>query len=285
MADLLAQSREASARIRVENIIHTDVTVELMEILELYAELLLARAGLLDVKDKNAKDGLASGDDGTGLEEAAASIIYAAPRLARDIRELPVVRAMLVDRFGKDFALKAQENVDGIVPTRVTDKLKVDPPSEKLVTAYLTEIARTYGVDWPRYQEEFSQAEEEVNAEVAHNSYDDDDGESGGKEQPILADGPSTVPEPKTPSSKTALNIGPLPPRGPVQPEGSKSPVSVAPPGARVGNPSPGVKLPGGEQVKAPSQAVAAKKPATGGITDGIPTVDDLAARFKQLKR
>jgi len=43
MADLLSQNREESARIRVENIIHTDITVELMEILELYAELLLAR--------------------------------------------------------------------------------------------------------------------------------------------------------------------------------------------------------------------------------------------------
>src|SRR4051794_15556573 len=116
MAELLASSREASARIRVENIIQTDICVELMEILELYAELLLARAGLLDARDKAVKDGTldANGveDLESGLEEAAASIIYAAPRLPREVRELGVVRALLVERFGKEFAIRAQENRD-----------------------------------------------------------------------------------------------------------------------------------------------------------------------------
>lgn len=277
MADLLSQSREASARIRVENIIHTDITVELMEILELYAELLQARAGLLDIRDKNVKEGLGGIEEGTGLEEAAASIIYAAPRLPRDIRELPVVRAMLIERFGKEFAQKAQDNVDNIVPTKVTDKLRVDPPSERLVTAYLTEIARTYGVDWPPHRPELDEAQDEVDAEADNDDHDDDDGEGGAKEPPLLADGTPSTPAPKDTGSKApALSLSPLPPRGPVDASGSKSPVTVAPPGARSTNLNPSVKLPGGGTVKAPSAK---------GIADGIPTVDDLAARFKQLKR
>ncbi|KAK7887766.1 Vacuolar protein sorting-associated protein ist1 [Exophiala xenobiotica] len=278
MADLLSQSREASARIRVENIIHTDITVELMEILELYAELLLARAGLLDVRDKNVKDGLnvtgdGGGGEGTGLEEAAASIIYSAPRLARDVRELGIVRNMLIERFGKDFAMRANENQDGIVPARVADKLKVDPPSARLVQAYLEEIARAYGVDWPPNQEredvdELSREvdgedEDEAEAEdkqerAARNDDedDDDDGVGGGsKELPILADGAGGAgAAPATPQRRgpNKIDIGSLAratPPSSLAPGGAKSPVSVAPPAPRSDNPSPKVKLPGGGEI------------------------------------
>ncbi|KAH8699133.1 DUF292 domain protein [Talaromyces proteolyticus] len=48
LAHLLDTGREASARIRVENVIANDIGVEVMEIVELYCELLLARAAVLD---------------------------------------------------------------------------------------------------------------------------------------------------------------------------------------------------------------------------------------------
>lgn len=57
LAQLLENQRDASARIRVENVIATDIAVEVMEMVELYCELLLARAGVLD--------GLAFGESGT----------------------------------------------------------------------------------------------------------------------------------------------------------------------------------------------------------------------------
>ncbi|RMZ88277.1 hypothetical protein DV736_g4504, partial [Chaetothyriales sp. CBS 134916] len=282
MADLLSQSREASARIRVENIIHTDVTVELMEILELYAELLLARAGLLDVREKNIKDGLvAKGEEGdTGLEEAAASIIYSAPRLPRDVRELGMVRAMLIERFGKEFAVKANDNEGSIVPARVTEKLKVDPPGEKLVQAYLEEIARTYGVEWPKNREQVEELRQEVD------EMDDDDGVGGGmKEEPILADGTHAskvlTPRPK----KTGLgNLNEATPPAELQ-QGPKSPVSVAPPGPRSDNLSPKVKLPGGGEVSKGVAKPATAAPKKGAVPGAVPTVDDLAARFNALKR
>ncbi|ETI25398.1 hypothetical protein G647_02171 [Cladophialophora carrionii CBS 160.54] len=318
MAELLAQSREASARIRVENIIHTDITVELMEILELYAELLLARAGLLDVRDKNIKEGTTAhhvngGDDDptTGLEEAAASIIYSAPRLPRDVRELGIVRNMLIDRFGKDFAVRANENQDNCVPARVVEKLKVDPPSAKLVQAYLEEIARTYSVDWPPHRE--SEQVEALGDEVDGEDRDDDLGGGGArvKEEAsniILADG-AAPPPPATPSRPpNKIDIGNLqhatPPTS-LEPGGAKSPVSVAPPGARSDNLSPKVKLPGGGEVgktnnggaksaAASTGTVKSKSPASssgggggsaGAVPGKVPTVDDLAKRFSALKR
>lgn len=259
MADLLKESREASARIRVENIIHTDITVELMEILELYAELLLARAGLLDVRDKNIKEGLPQDD--TGLEEAAASIIYAAPRLPRDVRELGIIRNMLVERFGKEFAAKANENADNCVPARVVNKLKVDPPSEKLVQAYLEEIATAYKVDWPKKEDALEQMRTEVDDE-------DDDGQGGSKEAPLLAETPKK------------LDFSGLEAASPPSAIGPKSPVSIAPPKATTDNPSPKVNLPGGDKVdKTPSKAAAKN------VLGAPPTVDDLAKRFSALKR
>ncbi|KAJ5167148.1 uncharacterized protein N7482_005929 [Penicillium canariense] len=48
LSQLLSEHREASARIRVENVITTDIAVEVMEMIELYCELLLARANVLD---------------------------------------------------------------------------------------------------------------------------------------------------------------------------------------------------------------------------------------------
>ncbi|KAJ5091439.1 hypothetical protein NUU61_006309 [Penicillium alfredii] len=57
LSQLLSEGREASARIRVENVIATDIAVEVMEMVELYCELLLARANVLDQ--------LAFGDKGT----------------------------------------------------------------------------------------------------------------------------------------------------------------------------------------------------------------------------
>lgn len=98
IAQLLDQGKEESARIRVENIIREDLFVEMLEILELYCELLLARFGLLEqmyvVPEypslKNSRK-----DCDPGLEEAVKTLIYAAPRSeSKELQEVdptPVV--------------------------------------------------------------------------------------------------------------------------------------------------------------------------------------------------
>jgi vacuolar protein sorting-associated protein IST1 len=330
MSVLLSQSREASARIRVENIIQTDICVELMEILELYAELLLARAGLLDARDKD-KDtsakigGAGAGVPDTGLEEAAASIIYAAPRLPREVRELGVVRGLLVERFGKEFAVRcAGEGGGGLVPERVVEKLKVGAPSRELVEAYLREIARTYGVEWPRQKEGEEEAEQEQEREereerdkelgLLEGEVDDEeedearDGEDGQGED---AAGDRITAALSTPmqKQKKKTNLGrpferqdlsrATPPRD-LAPKAAKSPISVAPPAPRSDNPSPKIRLPGGEEVEKTTHhhtqqpSLAAAKNKNNGSNNNnnvtvvggkIPDVDELAKRFSQLKR
>ena len=244
----------------MENIIRSDITTELLEILELYCELLLARTGLMEAKECDP-----------GLEEAVKSIIHAAPRT--EIKELLQARQLLVEKYGKDFALEAVENSDGKVSERVLKKLRVEPPGPELVTLYLTEIARTYGVNWPKRPEPVDGQDDE-----------DDDNPSGGQavknlEEPLTTDELSKATPPRD-----------LSPR---------SPVSVAPPSPSTDNLNPRVRLPGPLELKPGAKMSGLKKqtPSTDAQSMGrdnpkkdvvggkIPDVDELAKRFAALKR
>lgn len=259
MAQLLEQGKEESARIRVENIIRSDMNTELLEILELYCELLIARAGLLEAKECDA-----------GLEEAVKSVIHAAPKI-EGVKELGIVRALLSEKYGKEFTLQAMENSDGKIAKRVVDRLKVEPPPRELVDGYLSTIADAYGIDWPPGTKARREAEEEDEDE------DEDDNPSGG--QKVKA-----VEEPLTTHELTKAT----PPRD----LGPKSPVSVAPPSPSTDNIRPKVNLPGPPDLKpGKKMADAAKKKEStvkkpdSGPGGKIPDVDELAKRFAQLKK
>lgn len=259
MALLLEQGKEESAKIRVENIIRTDMNTELLEILELYCELLSARAGLLESKECDP-----------GLEEAVKSLIYAAPRV-EGVKELTTVRQLLAEKYGKEFTLEAVENSDGKVSKRVLDRTKVEPPAKELVEAYLGAIAEAYGIDWPPGTHAKKAAEAAANAEV--DDEEDDDDEPGGQKVKAL-EGPLAAED----LSKAT------PPRD----FGPKSPVTVMPPSPSTDNVRPKIT---GVDLKPSKKMTDASKKAAGsdGKGDGpggkIPDVNELAARFAQLKR
>ncbi|KAK1836485.1 regulator of Vps4 activity in the MVB pathway-domain-containing protein [Podospora conica] len=263
MAQLLEVGKIDSAIIRVENIIRSDINTELHEILELYCELLLARAGLLDAPTCDP-----------GLEEAVKSIIYAAPKT--EIKELHMVRALLAEKFGKEFVLQAMENTGGKVSEKVVKKLSVTPPKPELVTGYLEEIAKAYGVNWPRKpQQDLGDPPDFM---------DDDENPSGGQAQknveaPLLSDPDGTEVEARAELTKAT------PPKS----FGPTSPLRVTPPSPSTDNIHPKVTLNSLElkpAKKTPPVVAATKAPAAkGGIADGIPGVDELAKRFANLKQ
>ena len=206
------------------------------------------------------------------MEEAVKSIIYAAPRT--DIKELQQARQLLVEKYGKEFALAAVDNSDGKVAERVVKKLRVEPPAPELVTLYLKEIARTYGVPWPKREE-------------TSNQEDDDDTPSGGQAVKTLEE----------PLSTEELHRA-TPPRD----LGPTSPVRVAPPSPSTDNISPRVRLPGPPELKPNARMSGLKKQTSstdarsnganedpGGKKDfvggKIPDVDELAKRFAALKK
>lgn len=266
MAQLLEVGKVESARIRVENIIRSDITTELHEILELYCELVLARAGLLEAPTCDP-----------GLEEAVKSIIYAAPKT--EIKELQAVRAILAEKFGKEFVLQAMENTDGKVSEKVVKKLSVTPPKEELIVGYLEEIAKAYGVKWPK------KAQENLGDPPPDFIDDEDENPSGGQAQKIL-EAPLLADDPKDKEVEARAELSKAtPPKS----FGPSSPLHINPPSPSTDNIHPKVTLNSVELVptKKPANAPAAKKSpaAKGGIADGIPDVDELAKRFAALKR
>ena len=259
MAQLLEQGKIESARIRVENIIRSDMNTELLEYIELYCELLIARAGLLEAKECDP-----------GLEEAVKSIMFAAPKI-EGVKELSIVRGLLAEKYGKEFALQAVENTDGKVATRVSERLKVEPPSRELVDNYLSVIAETYNIDWPPG----SKAKREADDAGDDEEDDDDDNPSGGQKVPLTE-------EPLTTNELARAT----PPRD----MGPKSPISVNPPSPSTDNMRPKVNLPGPPDLKPGKKMTDANKSngdkkADGGPGGKIPDVDELAKRFAQLKR
>lgn len=257
-----------SARIRVENIIRSDITTELHEILELYCELLLARSQLLDPPASPSTAATAIPLD-PALEEAVRSIIYAAPRT--DIKELHAVRALLVEKFGKDVALASMEG-EGVAE-RVEKKLRVETPKTELVDAYLTEIARFYGVPYGE-------------PEPSHD--DDDDEPAGGIAEE--ADAPRSLEsalEADSAASKKVNEEEELVKATPPKKFGPQSPLRVVPPSPSTDNVAPKLKLPGAAAAKL-NASKADVKPAAkkdDGPGGKIPDVDELAKRFAALKR
>lgn len=265
MAQLLEVGKIDSARIRVENIIRSDITTELYEILELYCELLLARAGLLEGPTCDP-----------GMEEAVKSIIYAAPKT--EVKELNTVRSLLGEKYGKQFMLEAMENTESKVNEKVVKKLSVTPPKEELVQGYLEEIAKAYGVNWPK---------KELGEAPPNFLDDDDDSPSGGQAQknlevPLVAD--ATKEDNKEAEAQEELSKA-TPPRT----IGPNSPLRVTPSSPSTENPHPKVTLNKLELTpsKKMMDAQAASKPAPkkDEIGSGIPDVNELAKRFAALKR
>jgi vacuolar protein sorting-associated protein IST1 len=197
------------------------------------------------------------------------SLIYAAPRT--EIKELHQARALLVEKFGKDFALSAMEG-EGVAE-RVLKKLQVQAPAKELVDGYLREIGRFYGVRFPGDPLPTEDDEEEDD--------DDDEPSSGGRAKVLEA----PLEEDSEELSKA------VPPRD----FDVSSPVRIAPPSPSTENVTPKLKLPGAGKGDVKPKAVrkasagaseSKRKPIDGGAAGGtIPDIDDLAARFAALKR
>jgi len=179
---LIEAGKLEKARVKVEHIINEDIHVELLELLELYCELLLARFGLLEQHTR---------DPDPGVAEGVCAIIHAAPRT--EVKELHVLREMLTHKYGRDFAIAVMENKDNCVSERVTKKITNLMPSRDLVDAYLFEIAKGYGIEWSPYPEKAP------GDEPSEDTTPPDEGEGGGGDLKSPLD---------TPIKEKAANLG-----------------------------------------------------------------------------
>ncbi|ATY58414.1 hypothetical protein CCM_05356 [Cordyceps militaris CM01] len=258
MAQLLESGKVDSATIRVENIIRSDIISELHEMIELYCELLLARSGLMEGAQVDP-----------GLEEAIQSLIYAAPKT--EIKELATVRQLLAEKYGKEFVLAATDNAEGKVNEKVVKKLSVEPPRKELVQGYLEEIARAYGVDWPKREKPSPPPEYDDDDD------DDDDQPRGGQAQKVLEQ-PIGAAEQKSLSAGDGKVVTPARRRL----EDPASPLTVTPPRPTTDNVHPKVTMGSVELKPSARRGSSTKKHEPDG---SVPDISDLEQRFAALKK
>lgn len=138
IAQYIQTGQEAIARIRVEHIIREENISAAYEVLELFCEFVLARVPILETQR----------DCPSELQEAIASIIYAAPRCS-DLPELMQVRNLFSAKYGKEFAAAAAElRPDSNVNRMIIEKLSVKAPPADAKLRTLRVITKEFGVEW-----------------------------------------------------------------------------------------------------------------------------------------
>lgn len=137
IAEYVNANKTDRARVRVESVIREDYLVEAMELVEMYADILHTRSGLLK-----------AGGLHESLKKPVTTLIWAAPRLSQYCPELKNVSKLLGDILGKKFVKACEANETDEVCERVMAKLDPKPPRASLVERYLIEICRTADVDF-----------------------------------------------------------------------------------------------------------------------------------------
>lgn len=164
--------------LQTEIVVRDDYYREALEIIEMYCSLILTRSGLLDSKPQLDES----------LREPVYTLIWAAPRLSVDLREMNEVRSLhpgegsfpglrhdkteaffssahslrsapppshvsqvkkqLGLRFGKELLEEAANSEKRGVSDRIVRKLSVAVPPHAIVQGYMKAIASTYKVEW-----------------------------------------------------------------------------------------------------------------------------------------
>ncbi|KRY74533.1 IST1 -like protein, partial [Trichinella pseudospiralis] len=138
IADLITQNKADRARIRVEQIILEDYSIEAFEFVEILCDLLLTRFDF--IQQMKTLD--------SGLEEAVNSLLWASPRLMTEVPELKVISDQLAIKYGRQFVNGCRENKFAKVNCKLLQKLSIHTPSPSLVEKYMIEIAKSHQVPY-----------------------------------------------------------------------------------------------------------------------------------------
>lgn len=150
IAELLAIEKYDSARIRVENCIREDVSIEGLEVLSLFLDLLSNRVQLL-AESKPIRTAAGDKDPSSAcppeLKEAVTSVIWASGRIGDTVPELRSIRKALEVKFGKTFVEMSLSNAEFSVNQRMIERLGTNaPPNDKCI-AYLTNVALEFALE------------------------------------------------------------------------------------------------------------------------------------------
>lgn len=136
LVPLLENGKLESARIKIENIIQEDIQIELLESLEIYSELTMARSAM--IHGSSILD--------ARLDEALHVLIYSSQYV--NVKELQILKPLLSRLASKEYVQSAIEDKESI-PSKILSRIHVGIPSAELVDLYMLEIAKAYNVAVP----------------------------------------------------------------------------------------------------------------------------------------
>ncbi|KAJ1921745.1 Vacuolar protein sorting-associated protein ist1 [Mycoemilia scoparia] len=248
VAKELESGKESSAKVKTEKIIRVDYFVEALDILENYCDLLVTRIDLIESKS----------DCDENILGIVVSIIYASARAS--VKELETIRDLLTMKYGRDFVTNAMDDKDEIVDPKLKYKLDINPPDEKFVNEYLSEIARGYKIRWGAYGDSLG-------------GDDDGDNGSGGLPEKVSSKKYDIEDVEKTPSKDKVTDSD-------NNDNGSTDILNKLPS-------TPPSKVPRKVAMSQEDASIELPSPRPKAKTDGddTPSLDELMSRFEALKR
>ncbi|CAN6320618.1 unnamed protein product [Urochloa humidicola] len=130
VGQLLSIGHLDRALLRAEQVIEEDNMLEALDLIELYCKILVEQAAQLE-KPKEC---------GEEIKEAVAGLMFASARCG-ELPELLDARAILADKFGRDFAAAAKDGAPGVVDPTLVRKLSGERPSLEQKRRLAKEIA------------------------------------------------------------------------------------------------------------------------------------------------
>uniref|UniRef100_A0ACD5X020 Uncharacterized protein n=2 Tax=Avena sativa TaxID=4498 RepID=A0ACD5X020_AVESA len=149
VGQLLSIGHLDRALVRAGQVIEEDDMLEVLDILELYCRILIDHAAQLDKPKECSEE----------IKAAAAGLVFASARCG-ELPELLDARAILADKFGRDFAAAAKDGSHALVDPTLVRKLSGERPSVEQMRRLAKEIAAENGIllDFPEDPRESKQS-------------------------------------------------------------------------------------------------------------------------------
>jgi vacuolar protein sorting-associated protein IST1 len=136
---LLRDDKEHNARILVEQIIRDDYTIESYELIKQYVDMLLARFNVI-ITEKELKPEVA---------DAVCALVYSGWLMGSEIKELQELFKLFSAKYGKAYTQEVLDNKEKYINARLLTIISnTQVPDPSVIEAYLTEIAKEYGVEY-----------------------------------------------------------------------------------------------------------------------------------------
>lgn len=153
IAEMLQEKKYDMARIRVDQCMETEKSLEGLEMLLVLLEVVAARVQLLADSKGVPLLCTAGGSNGAlslcplELKEAVTTVIWASSVLGDSIPELIKLRTIFGNKYGKEFVQMSVRNSELSVSETVLECFAMSSKSQDECIAYLSQIAKTYEVE------------------------------------------------------------------------------------------------------------------------------------------